>query len=368
MLMLIRRNIMAKKNIIPFGPQHPVLPEPIHFDLVTEDETVLDAIPVIGYVHRGLEKLVEKKDFNEYTYVAERICGICGFMHGFGYCQTVEEVMAVEVPERAVYLRTVWAELSRINSHLLWLGVAADAMGFESLFMHSFRLRESVLDIIEATAGGRMVFGCVKIGGVRRDIEGSVLRGIVAKLQDLEPQIREITNVFLDDYSTRHRMEGVGVISKEDAYYMGMVGPMIRASGIPYDIRQIGYAAYKHVQFEPVTAQTGDCYARCVVRVGEIFESINIVRQLVEKTPEGPIEVKVKGTPTGEFFGRIEQPRGEVIYYVKGNGTKFLERFRVRVPTFANLPGMIHALKGSQIADVPVIILSIDPCISCTER
>jgi ech hydrogenase subunit E len=272
------------------------------------------------------------------------------------------------VPERAVYLRTIWAELSRINSHLLWLGVAADAMGFESLFMHAFRIREHVLNIIEATAGGRMVFGCVKVGGVRRDIETSVLHGIVSKLRNLEPQIRELTDVFLDDYSTRHRMEGVGVLSKDDAYYLGMVGPMIRSCGIAQDIRQIGYAAYKYVEFQPVTAEAGDCYARCVVRVQEIFESIDLVRQLVEKTPDGPIDVKVKGRPEGEFFGRIEQPRGEVIYYVKGNGTKFLERFRVRVPTFANLPGMIRLLKGAQIADVPVIILTIDPCISCTER
>ena len=359
---------MSKVSIIPFGPQHPVLPEPIHFDLVTEDETVVDAVPVIGYVHRGLEKLVEKKDFNEYTYVAERICGICGYMHGFGYCQTVEQVMNVEVPERAVYLRTIWAELSRINSHLLWMGVAADAMGFESLFMHVFRVREYVLDLVEATAGGRMVFGCVKIGGVRRDIEKSVLNGVVSRLENLSPQIKELGDVLLNDYSTRHRMEGVGVISKEDAYYLGMVGPVLRASGIATDTRQIGYAAYKDLPFEPVTADSGDCYGRCVVRVKEIFVSIDMVRRLVEKIPDGPIEVKVKGNPAGEFFGRIEQPRGEVIYYVKGNGTKFLERFRVRVPTFANIPGMIKMLKGSQIADVPVIILTIDPCISCTER
>jgi ech hydrogenase subunit E len=359
---------MAKTNVIPFGPQHPVLAEPIHFDLVTEDETVLDAIPAIGYVHRGLEKLVEKKDFIEYTYVAERICGICGYMHGYGYCQTVEAVMGIEVPERAVFLRAIWAELSRINSHLLWLGVAADAMGFESLFMHTFRMREFVLNMIEATAGGRMIFGCVKIGGVKRDIETSVLKGIVDELQKLAPQIREITNVFLGDYSTRHRMEGVGVISAEDAYHFGMVGPMIRSCGIPSDTRLIGYGAYKHIQFEPVTAEGGDCYARCVVRVEEIFKSIDLIRQLVEKTPEGSVEVKVKGMPSGEFFGRIEQPRGEVIYYVKGNGTKFLERFRVRVPTFANLPGMIRMLKGAQIADVPVIVVTIDPCISCTER
>jgi ech hydrogenase subunit E len=359
---------MARINVIPFGPQHPVLAEPIHFDLVTEDETVVDAIPVIGYVHRGLEKLVEKKDFIEYTYVAERICGICGYMHGWGYCHTVEQVMGVEVPERAQYLRTIWGELSRINSHLLWLGVAADAMGFESLFMHSFRLREYILNLIEATAGGRMIFGCVKIGGVRRDIPAEVLFTIVARLGELEPQIREITDVFLKDYSVEHRLRGVGVIPKEEAYRLGMVGPMLRASGVGRDTRKIGYGAYKHLAFEPVVETAGDCYARCAVRVREIFGSIDLVRQAVEKTPEGPIEVKVKGTPQGEFFGRIEQPRGEVIYYVKGNGSKFLERFRVRVPTFANLPGMIKMLKGAQIADVPTLIVTVDPCISCTER
>ena len=359
---------MARINVIPFGPQHPVLAEPIHFDLVTEDETVVDAIPVIGYVHRGLEKLVEKKDFLEYTYVAERICGICGYMHSWGYCHTVEQVMGIEVPERAQYLRTIWAELSRINSHLLWLGVAADAMGFESLFMHSFRLREYILNLIEATAGGRMIFGCVKIGGVRRDMPADVLRSIVARLGELEPPIREITDVFLKDYSVEHRLRGVGVISKEEAYQLGMVGPMLRASGVARDTRKIGYGAYKDLAFEPIVETAGDCYARCAVRIREVFGSIDLIRQAVEKTPEGPIEVKVKGTPNGEFFGRIEQPRGEVIYYVKGNGSKFLERFRVRVPTFANLPGMIKMLKGAQIADVPTLIVTVDPCISCTER
>lgn len=359
---------MTRINTIPFGPQHPVLAEPIHFDLVTEDETVVDAIPIIGYVHRGLEKLVEKKDFQEYVYVAERICGICGYMHGFGYCQTVEQVMGIEVPERAQYLRTIWAELSRINSHLLWLGVAADAMGFESLFMHSFRVREHILNLIEPTAGGRMIFGCVKVGGVRRDIPADMLRHFVTRLRELEPEIREITEIFLKDYSVEHRLRGVGVLTKEEAYQLGVVGPMLRASGVAQDIRKIGYAAYRDLAFEPVVETAGDCYARCAVRVREIFESIELIRQAVEKTPEGPIEVKVKGKPEGEFFGRIEQPRGEVIYYVKGNGSKFLERFRVRVPTFANLPAMVKMLKGAQIADVPTLIVTVDPCISCTER
>ena len=221
-----------------------MLPEPIHFDLVTEDETVVDAIPVIGYVHRGLEKLVEKKDFQEFVYVAERICGICGFMHGFGYCQAVEQVMGIEVPERAQYLRTIWAELSRIHSHLLWLGVAADAMGFESLFMHSFRVREHVLNLIEPTAGGRMIFGCVKVGGVRRDIPADMLRHFVTRLRELEPEIREITDVFLKDYSVEHRLRGWGSSTKEEAYELG---GRAHAQGerVAQDIRKIGYAAYK---------------------------------------------------------------------------------------------------------------------------
>lgn len=359
---------MARRNVIPFGPQHPVLPEPIHFDLVTEDETVVEAIPVIGYQHRGLERLVEKKDFIDYTFVAERICGICGYMHGFGYCHTVEQVMGIEVPQRAQYLRTIWAELSRINSHLLWLGLTADAMGFESLFMHTFRVREHVLDLIQATAGGRMIFGCVRIGGVRRDVDDEMLRTIVMNLSGLAPEIRELTNTFAEDYSVRRRMEGIGVISKDDAYLLGLVGPMLRASGISSDTRKIGYAAYSDLEFEPVTAGAGDCYARCMVRANEIFVSIDLIRQAAGKIPSGPTETKVSGLPDGEFFGRIEQPRGEVIYYVKGNGSRFLERFRVRVPTFANLPGMVQVLRGAQIADVPVIILTIDPCISCAER
>jgi ech hydrogenase subunit E len=166
---------MGKRTIIPFGPQHPVLPEPIHLDLVLVDETVESAIPRIGYIHRGLEKLVEKKDFQQYTYVAERICGICSFMHGMSYCMAIEEIMEVKVPERAEFLRTIWAELSRLHSHLLWLGLLADAFGFESLFMQSWKMREQILDIFEETTGGRVIFSVCDIGGVRKDIDADTL-------------------------------------------------------------------------------------------------------------------------------------------------------------------------------------------------
>jgi ech hydrogenase subunit E len=363
-----RAPVPQKRTIIPFGPQHPVLPEPIHLDLVVEDEKVVEARPSIGFIHRGLEKLVEKKDYIEFVYVAERICGICSFIHGQTYCQGVEALMNVEVPRRAAYLRSIWGELSRIHSHLLWLGLMADAMGFESLFMHSWRVRERVLDVIEATTGGRVIFGSCKIGGVRRDIGPEQEKQLLSELDKIDKDTREITRVFLRDNSVRQRLGGVGVLSRQEAYDLGCVGPTLRASGIAQDMRKLGYAAFNDLEFEPVTRTEGDSYARCAVRCEEIFQSIRLIYQAIARMPEGEIAVKVTGHPSGEHFARTEQPRGEVVYYLKGNGSKNLQRFRVRTPTFANLPALVKLLQGCDLADVPILVLTIDPCISCTER
>ena len=359
---------MSNRSIIPFGPQHPVLPEPIHLDLVLEDEKVVEAIPTIGFVHRGLEKLVEKKDFQEYVFVAERICGICSFIHRMGYSQAVEKVMDIKIPERAEYLRVLWAELSRIHSHVLWLGLLSDAFGFESLFMQCFRIREKVLNIFEMTTGGRVIFSVCKVGGVRKDIDLEKQKIILNILKEVEKELKEIEVVFFDDLSVKKRLVGVGVLSKEEAYELGCVGPMARASGIDYDARNLGYSAYKDIEFKTIIDNKGDSYSRCVVRFKEIFESINIIRQVIDRMPDGEISIKVNGNPNGEYFARLEQPRGEVIYHIKGNGTKFLERMRVRTPTFANMPALFKILQGCDLADVPILILTIDPCISCTER
>ncbi len=359
---------MGKRTVIPFGPQHPVLPEPIHLDLVLEDETVVEAIPRIGYIHRGLEKLVEKKDYQQYTFVAERICGICSFMHGMGYCMTIESIMDIKVPERAHFLRTIWAELSRMHSHLLWLGLLADAFGFESLFMNSWKLREQILDIFEETTGGRVIFSVCDIGGVRKDINAETLNKIAGILTNMEKDLKELTDVFINDTSVKSRTKGVGVLSKQAAFDLGAVGPMARASGIDMDMRTQGYAAYGQLKFKPIIDKAGDCYARTTVRIKEIFQSIDLIKQCIAIIPEGDIKVKVTGNPNGEYFTRIEQPRGEVVYYAKANGTKFLDRMRVRTPTFANVPALLETLKGCALADVPILILTIDPCISCTER
>lgn len=359
---------MPNRTLIPFGPQHPVLPEPIHLDLVMEDEKVVEAIPSIGFIHRGLEKLVEKKDFQEYVYVAERICGICSFMHGMGYCQSVEGMMGIEIPARANYLRVIWAELSRIHSHLMWMGLMADAFGFEALFMQCWREREKVLDLFEMTTGGRVIFSVCKVGGLRRDMDQEQLQTILRVLTEMKHEVQQINQVFFDDLSVKHRLCGVGVLTAREAHSLGAVGPMLRASGVAFDARKLNYAAYGDLEFEPIIHTDGDSYSRCYVRAQEVLQSIDLIRQAIGKIPDSPIDVKVTGTPSGENFTRLEQPRGEVIYYTKGNGTKFLERMRVRTPTFANVHPLIKTLQGCDLADVPVLILTIDPCISCTER
>ena len=359
---------MAKRSIVPFGPQHPVLPEPVHLDLVLEDETVVDVVPSIGFIHRGLEKLVEKRDFKLYVYVAERICGICSCGHGLGYCQAVEEVMGIQVPDRAKYLRTIWLEMSRLHSHLLWMGLLADAMGFESLFMESWRMREKVLDMFDETTGGRIIHSVNQVGGVQKDMDSDMLDHILSMVSDLKKELKPIVDTFLQDYTVQSRLKGTGILSREDAVGMGAVGPMLRASGEPYDARLLGYAAYGDLSVEPMISTECDSYARCEVRLKELFQSFDLIREAIGKIPAGEISVPVKGNPSGEFFVRIEQPRGEGIYYVKGNGTKFLDRFRLRTPTTSNIPPMVEMLKGCQLADVPLLILTIDPCVSCTER
>ncbi len=359
---------MGKRTVVPFGPQHPVLPEPIHLDLVLEDEKVIEAIPSIGYIHRGLEKLIEKRDFNDYLYVIERICGICSYMHGMGYCESLERIFDVNIPDRAKYLRTIWCEMSRIHSHMLWLGLLADAFGFEALFYQCWRMRERVLDMFEESTGGRVIFSVNKIGGVLKDMDKDMLASFVKEFDAMEEELKKLCDVFLTDYTVISRLKKVGILTKEDAIATGAVGPMMRASGIEIDTRKLGYAAYSNIDFDIITSNDCDSFARCEVRIKEIFQSFNIIRQAVRDIPDGDLSVTVKGNPDGEAFIRLEQPRGEAIYYAKANGTKFLERMRVRTPTFTNLTPLVKILQGCDYADVPILVLTIDPCISCTER
>lgn len=353
---------------IPFGPQHPVLPEPIHLKLSVVDGIITEAVPAFGFVHRGLEKLADVRDFYQMIQVVERVCGICSMMHAMCYAQGIEEMMGVEVPPRAKFLRVIWAELHRIHSHLLWLGLFADSFGFESLFMQIWRIREKVLDINEATTGNRIILAVNVIGGVRRDLNQEQIRWILSELLEVEKEIRRLETTLMNDYTVKKRTVDKGVLPRSKAFELGLAGPTLRASDVAQDMRMLGYAAYNELDFEPVVEKDGDCYARCKVRLRETLASIDIIRQAVYKTPEGELSAKVRGRPEGEAISRVEQPRGEVFYYIKGNGKKNLDRLRIRTPTFANVPALVAMLPGMWLSDVPVVVLSIDPCISCTER
>lgn len=260
---------MATRSVIPFGPQHPVLPEPVHLDLVVEDEHVIEAIPQIGFVHRGLEKLVEKRDYNQFVYIAERVCGICSFGHGYGYASATEKLLGIEIPRRADYLRAILEELSRIHSHLLWLGLLADAFGFESLFNHCWRLRETILDIFQETCGGRIILSITIVGGMAHDIDDAMLRGVCDKLDGIQRDYREIVDTMLNDSSVRSRLEGVGAISFEDALELSMVGPFAKGSGVEHDMRTTGFGAYGDLEhFEPIMPRRAiaTLAARCAAR------------------------------------------------------------------------------------------------------
>lgn len=356
-------------TVIPFGPQHPVLPEPLHLKLVVEDEIVKEALPHIGYVHRGLERMVDIRDFHQMLYIAERTCGICCTIHAMCYCHALEELMQLEVTDRAKFLRVIWSELHRMHSHLLWMGLFADAFGFEALFMQCWKVRERVMDINEATAGNRVMMSVNIIGGVRMDLSDEQCRWILAELEIVEKEVKELERTLLNDYTVCARTKGIGVLTKEQAYELNAVGPCLRGSGWAQDARQLGFAAFKYLDFEPVTHADGDSYARCYVRFHETLQSIDIIRQAISKLPAGELAVKVPPKPpAGEVTSRVEQPRGELFYYIRSDGTKNLDRFRIRTPTFANVPPLIAMLPGCELADVPVVVLSIDPCISCTER
>jgi ech hydrogenase subunit E len=360
---------MATRTTVPFGPQHPVLPEPVQLRITYEDEKVAEVVPVIGYGHRGIEKACELNEYAKNIYLCERVCGICSYQHSETVSTVIENLWPLEIPPRAKYLRTIWAEMARVHSHLLWLGLFADALGFESMFLQFWRIREKVLDILEMTAGHRVIQSVNIVGGLRRDIDQQQKNTIIDTLRIVRKASDDLVRVLINDYTVKARTVGVGVMTKEQAISLGCAGPTLRGSGVSEDARLTKYSAYGELNFEPIVETAGDCYSRMLVRARELFQAIDLQLEALGKLPDGEIAVKVKGNPpANEAVFRTEAPRGELYYYAKGNGTRNLERMKIRTPTYANLPAVLVLLPGCQLADVPVNIHSLDPCISCTER
>jgi membrane-bound hydrogenase subunit alpha len=355
---------------LPIGPQHPALKEPENFTITLDGERVVDVDIRIGYIHRGIEKLMESRTYTQNLYLIERICGICSYTHVFNFTQNVEEILGIKVPERAMYIRTLFLELERLHSHFLWLGVAGHEIGFDTLFMYTWQDREIVQDLLEMISGNRVNYAMNTIGGVRRDISEEHRKKVLDGIGYLEKRAGYYKEVAINEKTILARAENVGILKPKVALKLCAVGPTARASGIKMDIRRDDpHASYEEIPFDVITADTCDVLGRVVVRVLEIFESIKIIRYLMEHLPSGDIVVKVpRKIPEGESISHTEAPRGEDFHYLRSNGTEKPERYKVRTPTLANLPAVVEMLKGTYLADVPIVVAAIDPCMGCMDR
>lgn len=372
-----------KTYSLPIGPVHPSLAEPMTFNFEIYGERIEKVNLEPGDNHRGIEFMGRQRNPIQIIYLAERICGICSASHPFAFCMAVENAAGIEVPERGQYIRVIIAELERIHSHILWAGIAGHELGFDSVLYISWRAREEVLDLLEYLTGNRINYGVFMIGGVRRDITEDQIPRIRKTLEYYKDIYGKIENIFLKDPTIALRTKNVGVLTKEDALRLCAVGPTARASGIKKDIRQDQpYSAYADLEVKAITPDVftgevnGDVYDRIIVRLLEIVQSIQIIEQCLENMPSGEIVAEKKlvkllnqlKKAKGEGIGRHEAPRGEVFHYVKLAEAEVPEVWKARAPTYNNLMPWAPMLLGEQIADIPIVIASTDPCIACMDR
>jgi Ni,Fe-hydrogenase III large subunit/Ni,Fe-hydrogenase III component G len=359
-------------TVVPFGPFHPTLDEPAHFRLYVEGEMVRGCEYRGFMAHRGIEKLAESvMSYNDIPVLAERICGICGCVHSVAYVQAVEAAAALRPPPRAEYIRTILLELERLHSHLLWVGLACHIVGFDTLFMQAFRIREPVMWVAEKITGNRKTYGLCVVGGVRWDITPELKAELSRVLDKLEAEWKPVVGAVSRDKNLQKRTRGVGVADRNVVKNAGAVGPVARAAGVDIDCRRDHpYAAYERLEFRVITAQGCDVWSRVVVRMQEVFESIAIIRQCLEKMEPGPLQLEIKNElPVGRIgLSSVEAPRGESHHFVITGENNRPRRWRVRAPTYQNLQAVPAMIRDQQIADMTISLGSIDPCFSCTDR
>ncbi|NMC84633.1 MAG: hydroxyacid dehydrogenase [Anaerolineaceae bacterium] len=355
---------------IPLGPIHPAFEEPYKLTLSCTGEVVDDAQVEVGFVMRSIELLAQRRNYTRDIVLVEHVCGICSNVHASTFAMTVEKIAQLEVPARARYIRTIIGELERLHSHLLWAGIGSEDIGYHSMFMEIYYLRERVMDILEAISGNRVNYGMMTLGGVTRDIADP--KSVLEMVKDVRAGIEKaVIPIFTQDATIIARTKGIGILTKEDAITFGTVGPLARASGIAEDIRESSpYAAYQELGFKKVVLDTCDVQARVVVRALEMLESLRLIEEALKNLPGGPIvasDVPLM-IPAGEATARSEAPRGEVFYYVSSDGSDVPARVKIRTPSFVNIPSVRAMVKGQFLADMPLIQASIDPCCSCTDR
>jgi len=354
------------------GPFYPVLEEPAQLRLFVDGERVVDCDYRGFYNHRGIEKLADTVlNYNEIPFIAERICGICGFIHSSCYCETAEEAMGIKAPARARYIRSLMLELERIHSHLLWLGIAAHILGFDTVLMQVWRMREPLMWLCEKITGNRKTYGMNLVGGVRRDLPKDVHAEVLSVLDKIEQETAAVVDAVQGDTTLKARLSGVGMLPEEKAREIAVAGPTARGSNWDVDARvDHPYAAYDEVPALVKTHPGCDNWARVVVRLEETLESIRWIREGLKHMPDGPIMAEIPPEVPDNRWGvcTVEAPRGEAIHYVLTGGDNRPARWRVRAPTYQNLQALPSMIIGETVADVPITLGSMDPCFSCTER
>lgn len=360
-----------KNNVVPIGPLHVTSDEPGHFRLFVDGENIIDADYRLFYVHRGMEKLAETRmGYNEVTFLSDRVCGICGFAHSTAYTTSVENAMGIQVPERAQMIRAILLEVERLHSHLLNLGLACHFTGFDSGFMQFFRVRETSMKMAEILTGARKTYGLNLIGGIRRDLLKDDMIQTRQLAQQMRREVQELVDVLLSTPNMEHRTVGIGRLDPEIARDFSNVGPMVRASGHARDTRaDHPFVGYGLLPMEVHSEQGCDVISRLKVRINEVYTALNMIDYGLDNLPGGPLMVEgFTYIPHRFALGFAEAPRGDDIHWSMTGDNQKLYRWRCRAATYANWPTLRYMLRGNTVSDAPLIIGSLDPCYSCTDR
>jgi NADH-quinone oxidoreductase subunit D len=358
--------------VINMGPQHPATHGVLHLVITLDGETILKIEPHLGYIHRSIEKMSESLTYRQFIYVTSRMDYLSAHINNLCCARNVEKSMQIEVPRRAQVIRVLMSELTRIASHELWLGAMAMDLGAFTPFFYAFREREMINDIMEETCGARLTMNYMVPGGVMYDLHPNFQQRVKAFVKQFKEKVTEYEDLVTNNVIFRNRMEGVGVLSAEDAISYGCTGPVARASGVSCDIRKIyPYEVYGEVEFDEVLETAGDSFARYMVRVREMLQSIRIIEQLIDNIPEGDFQAKTKAVlkpPKGDFYTRVETARGELGVYIVSEGGTTPYRIKYRSPGFSNLSALNHMARGSKIGDLMATMGTLDLVIPDIDR
>jgi len=364
--------IQTEEIQVNMGPQHPSTHGVLRMILTLDGEVVVDAKPDIGFLHRGIEKLAEKRTYTQFTLLTDRTDYLSSMLNNTVYAMAVEKLMGIEVPERAEYIRVIMMELNRIASHLVFVGAFGLDLGASTPFIYCFREREDIIDLFEMACGARLTYNYIRPGGTMRDIPAGFDQKARAFLKKMPKRMEEIDDLFSKNEIVLVRARGVGVISAEDAIDYALSGPNLRGSGVSFDVRKNEpYSIYERLQYNIVTESAGDCLSRYLVRTGEIRESLKIVEQALDAIPEGDYTAKVPRVlkpPAGEVFTRIESSRGDLGVYLVSDGSINPYRLHWRPPSFINLAAVGQMVKGWKVADVVAVLGSLDIVLGEVDR